>query len=194
MAICRYTQNPPYWFYSCVSTDTKLSVDTPFTDNESDSIVQIWQLWYERKRGAQIWRIQALWHFFWGQYWFFSIWCYGTSPLSFSQCFIIDTSTILTLFSFNLGCLCPTNIQYIVFKGRVKPSVLLNFSKNSSRKQILPPMCICKFTICIRYLIFYIRLFLHNTKMSSYILWTILSMINNLKWLILLLPLPLNAF
>ena len=32
VAIRRYTQNPPYWFYSCVSTDTKLSVDTPFTD------------------------------------------------------------------------------------------------------------------------------------------------------------------
>ena len=41
VAIRRYTQNPPYWFYSCVSTDTELSVDTPFTDNESENIVCI---------------------------------------------------------------------------------------------------------------------------------------------------------
>ena len=40
VAILRNTQEPPYWFYLCVSTDTNLSVDTPFTAKESDNIVQ----------------------------------------------------------------------------------------------------------------------------------------------------------
>ena len=39
VAIRRYTQSPPYWFHSCVSTDTGLSVDTPIRDIKSDNKV-----------------------------------------------------------------------------------------------------------------------------------------------------------